>query len=106
MPYRPILAGVLGALLAAGLAGATTIEDVCPSNPTPPDPCLVTSNVAVTDGSTLDAGDRTLVVTAGKSLDVGEGGMTVKAAKVVLEDGARLLGAAGNVTVRATGRRR
>lgn len=96
-----LLGALAGIVLGVAEAWATTIDDLCP----PGDPCMVTSSVVVEDGSLIDAGTRTLVVTAGKTIqtEVDSFGVTIRAAKIVLESGARIFGPASELTIRATG---
>src|SRR6185295_1170721 len=102
---RPLLGAVASAALVVAAARATTIEDLCPSNPMPPDPCVVMANVAVEEFSVIDAGNRTLVIAAGKTVqvEVDSIDVAISAAKIVLEDGARIFGPASALTIRATG---
>src|SRR5262245_22430882 len=80
--------GALVALVCPRLAGATTAADVCPPAA---DPCTVTSDVPVTDGSTLDFGARALVVNRFKHLDVGGGSMTIRVRSIEVEPGGGII---------------
>ena len=100
---RLVLFLVASHLVLVAPAGATTANDICGAAD---DPCLVKVNgVAVTPGSTLDFGTRTLRVPPGAQLMVtGTGGsMTVKAGAVDIQatgQGAGLMRAVGgNITV-------
>lgn len=61
---------------------ATTANDLCAEDA---DPCIVSSRVSVTDGSTLAFGARGLFVVSGGILNVGSGAMIITAASLTIE---------------------
>jgi hypothetical protein len=89
---RGVLALALSVLPTA--AAATTADDLCA--PTA-DPCVVSTAVAVTNGSTIDVRPRTLRIAAGGILDVGAGTMTLLAGTLTV-DANGALRALGNAT--------
>ncbi|MDX2169138.1 MAG: hypothetical protein SF182_18865 [Deltaproteobacteria bacterium] len=80
------------ALLTASPAAATTANDLCAADA---DPCLVNSSRAVTNGSIIDVGARTLRIGNNGTLAVGSGAMTLRGAAVRVDPG-------GRVTARGT----
>ena len=99
----------------AGVARASTVDDICspPGSPqdskpcactTSPLECRVTKMARVTSPSTLDFGLRTLELAQGAKIDAGTGGqLTIHAVVVDLQPGSGLLAAGGEITVQATG---
>src|SRR5262245_4421616 len=99
---RVLRAGCAAVTLAMSPgAWATTAEDLC-GLPIP-DPCVITTEHAITDGSLIDLGSAGLVLrTLNGRLDVGTGTMVIVARSVRLETGAKRLGAGGTAVVFAT----
>ena len=99
MRWRSTLLALTLVCLPA-VALATVAADLpCGSS----DPCVVSTSIAVTDGSTLDFGARGVLVTASGDLDAGGGTMTINAGSLVLQPGGRLTSAGGQITVTTTG---
>lgn len=74
----PAMALALGLLALAGSPGraaATTANDLCQPGA---DPCVVSTVVAVTDGSIIDVGNRELRLAPNGTLSVGGGTMTIR----------------------------
>lgn len=98
--------GVLAVALWAPPARllATTANDLCNAAA---NPCVVSSPITVTNGSTIDVGARELRIASGGALDVGSGTMTLRAGTLTIASGGfvRALGtpttAGGTVTIEA-----
>ena len=87
---------------AARPASATTAADICPVSA---NPCYVAHADAVTPGSTLDFGSRTVDVTPYGQLTVTGGELTILAGSVRLETGSVVRGVTSNgiaATIRIT----
>lgn len=97
-----VLAVALWALPARLLA--TTANDLCNAAA---NPCVVSSPITVTNGSTIDLGARELRIASGGALDVGSGAMTLRAGTLTIANGGfiRAMGtpttAGGTVTIEA-----
>jgi hypothetical protein len=91
-------------LLACRAAFATTAAQIpcLPTSPAPM-PCVVDSNVSITDASTLDFGTRGLTLTSHGTLDVGTGSMTIFAGSLVVQAGGLMVARAGSIDVTTTG---
>lgn len=80
------IAAVLIVVALNTRAAATTADDICPSA----NPCTVSTEIAVTDGSTLDFGTRSLVVNAGGVLRVDAGTMIITAQSIRVAQGGEI----------------
>jgi len=104
-PLRFFLAVTI-ASASAGVAMATTADDICQPSA---DPCLVSGTTIVASGSTLDFGSRALVFPGGSGkkleLEAGTGlrSMTILAGSVAIEPGSAIVGKGGFVDIRTTG---
>src|SRR5262245_40092817 len=98
---RLVTAIVLG--LGAEAARATTAADLCAPSA---DPCVVSTTIAVANGSTIDLGTRELQIGHTGTLDVGGGSMTIVARVVRLVGGALKghpgAGDGGSITIQTT----
>ncbi len=74
VPALPALLLLFFSVRPADAIPASTANDVCAPSA---DPCVVTQDIEVADGSTLDFGARTLSLTGGGTLDFGSGSGTV-----------------------------
>jgi cysteine-rich repeat protein len=84
--------------LAPVSARATTASDLCSPSA---DPCVVTGTRAVTPGSVLDFGTRTLQLRPTASLAFAGGPLTILAGSVRMEGGATIVGTVANAVVPA-----
>jgi cysteine-rich repeat protein len=98
---RPVALSALAAVLVAlppSAARATQPADLCTGNP-----CIVSGAQVVDAGSVLDFGAVDLQLTAQATLTVGPGGfppaVTLRAADILLEPGARILGGGADAEV-------
>jgi cysteine-rich repeat protein len=100
---RAFLLAALVASVAPRPVFATTADDICAPSA---DPCVVSTDVTVAPGSTLDFGTRQLDVKPGAGLMVQSGQMTISAGSVRLETNGDLIGgddAMGNgATIKVT----
>ncbi|HJQ83152.1 MAG TPA: hypothetical protein VKA21_03690 [Candidatus Binatia bacterium] len=102
--HRLGLALVIATLLPARtVLGTTAAQIPCHASSPAPGPCLITTTVNVTAGSTLDFGTRGVVVAASGTLDAGGGSMFLYAGSVVLQPGALLVSAGARIDVIAKG---
>jgi hypothetical protein len=106
MTWRRAAATAFAVLAMPGPARATVATDVCPASA---NPCVVSTNVVATTGSTLDFGARTLVIAQNRRIEVaGPGTLTIIAGAVTVEPGGQLRGSStsrvgGSITVQAAG---
>jgi len=75
---------------------ATTANDLCQAGA---DPCIVSTTVAVTDGSTIDVGQRELRLMSGATVDAGDGTVTVLARLLTVQANASLRARATSTTI-------
>jgi hypothetical protein len=91
---------VLASLIAAR-AHATVADDICAPAA---DPCIVSTGVAVTDGSILNFGARALVITpTGGLLVPDDGSVSIIAGSVEIQANGRIVARRGNVDLNITG---
>jgi cysteine-rich repeat protein len=102
---RTILSAFALLLPIARSAGASTAADLCP---VVADPCVVSTAVTVTPGSTLDFGTRALDVQGTGTITVSGGPLAILAGSVRVESHGNIFGtvsqgAAGSISIVTTG---